>query len=291
MFSTNESLTGINPLRTQIHRYIFLAGLMGVCIGMPLSNGINSICQAVLALNWLVEGNYVAKFKSFIRNKPALVLCSFYVMHLLGLLYTTNFSYGFEDINKKLPLFLFPLVLSTTVALSDKERKLVILTFMLAVTCSTLIGSYKLISHQLVDIHDISLFIAPVRLAMMMLLSIFLLGYYIAKYKFSIWSVISIVWIGWFIFFLLIMQSLTGIIVLLIICMLLLIHAAIKAIGKKKILLGLSVLIIFASGLIGSTVYIIHFYKEWFPKPDAVNFYTLDKKTVNGNSYEPQLWW
>jgi len=222
LFSTTESLTDNTSLRTQIHRYIFLAGLLAVCIGMPLSNGINSIGQAILAINWVIEGNYIAKFKSFFRNKPALVLCSVYLMHLLGLLYTTNFSYGFEDLNKKLPLLLFPLVLSTTVALSDKEKMLVIISFMFAVTCSNFVGGWRLLHHQIIDIHDISPYIAPVRLAMMMVLSIFILGHYVVTNKFSYKSIISILWLGWFLFFLFVMQSLTGIIILIVICLALL---------------------------------------------------------------------
>jgi hypothetical protein len=262
-----------------------MAGLVGVCIGMPLSNAINSIAQAVLAINWLVEGNYINKFKSFIRNKPAIVLCSFYIMHLLGLLYSTNFNYGMEDINKKLPLLLFPLVLSTTFPLSDKERRIVILSFMHAVTCSTFVGGYLLINHEIVDIHDISEFIAPVRLALMMVLSVFILGYYILTNKFSGLSLISFIWICWFLFFLFVMQSLTGVVIVFIICLALLLINAIKNIGKKKIGLGISVIGLFILGLIGSTGYIYYFYHNCFPNPDKVDISKLDKQTVNGTPY------
>ncbi len=290
MFTTTESLTDTASLRSQIHRYIFLAGLIGVCIGMPLSNGINSICQAALAINWLVEGNYAAKFKSLFRNKIVWVLCSFYVMHLLGLLHTTDFGYGFEDLNKKLPLFLFPIVFSTTRPLLEKEKRLVIIIFMLAVTCATFNGMYILIHDKIADIHDISEFIAPVRLAMMIVLSIFILARYAFSKKFSWQVLLASAWIGWFLYFLLIMQSLTAVVILIIICLVLLIYAAIRAIRRKKILIGLSVIILFAAGLIGSPVYVIHFYHSYFPKTDKVDFSKLEKKTVNGNLYMDDFW-
>ncbi len=285
LFSTAESLTDNTPLRTRIHRYVFLIGLMGVCIGMPLSNGLNSIAQAVLAINWMLEGNYISKLKSFIRNKPAIVLCSFYVMHLLGLLYTTNFSYGMEDINKKLPLFLFPFVLSTTIALSEKEKRLVLFSFMLAVTCTTFIGGYLLINHEIIDIHDISPYIAPVRLAMMMALSIFLLGYYVVENKFSIWSTIYGVWIGWLLVFLFVMQSLTAVVMIVIICLVLLLYVAIRAIRVRKILIGAYVVILFIIGLIGSIGYVYYFYHHYFPEPDTIEFSKLDRATINGSPY------
>lgn len=263
---------------------------MGVCIGMPLSNGINSICQAALAINWLAEGNFIFKFNSFKKNKAALVLCSFYVMHLLGLLYTTNFSYGFEDLNKKVPLLLFPLVLSTSRPLIDKEKKMVILMFMLAVTASTFNGTYKLISHKLVDIHDISQFIAPVRLAMMIALSVFLLGYYVFTNKFSFLSVIFFLWMTWLFIFLFIMQSLTVVIIVLIICLALLLYASFRAIRRKKILLGLSVIILFAAGIICSVGYVIRFNHTYFPNVDSMDFGKPDSVTVNGNLYEGHTW-
>jgi O-Antigen ligase len=290
LISTIEPLDENVPLKTQIHRYIFLAGLIGICVGMPLSNGINSLAQALLAINWVVEGNYISKFKSFIRNKPAMVLCSFYIMHLLGLLHTTNFSYGMEDINKKLPLLLFPLVLSTTRPLLEKEKRMVIIIFMLAVTCATFIGGYLLITHQLIDIHDISPFIAPVRLGMMMVLSIFLLRHYVVTNKFSIWSLIGGIWMGWLLFFLLVMQSLTAVIMVVVICLALLLYAAVKAIQNKKIGFGIFVIGVFILGLLSSTGYVVYCYHQYFPKPDIIDMTKLDRQTANGNAYFGGNW-
>jgi hypothetical protein len=237
-----------------------------------------------------VEGNYISKYKSFIRNKPAMVLCSFYIMHLLGLLYSTNFNYGLEDINKKLPLLLFPVVLSTSNTFSEKEKKMVVLFFMLAVTCATFIGGYLLINHKLIDIHDISPFIAPVRLGMMMALSIFLLGHYTATQKFSFWSVVCVIWILWLLFFLFVMQSLTAVIMVFVVCLTLLLYGALKAIRAKKIWVGLSIIGVFVFGLIGSSAYTVHFYHYYFPVPEKVDFTKLDKQTINGNLYSTNDW-
>ena len=190
-----------------------------------------------------------------------------------------------EDINKKLPLLLFPLVLSTTAPLLEKEKRAVILMFMLAVTCATFIGGYLLISHKLIDIHDISPFIAPVRLGMMMVLSIFLLGYYVATNKLSFVSFICLVWIVWLLFFLLVMQSLTSVIMVVVICLALLLYLAVKAIKKKKIRVGLLIIGLFMVGLLSSVGYVFYSYHHYFPKNDVVDISKLDKKTVNGNAY------
>ncbi len=245
---------------------------------MPLSNGLNSIGQAVIVINWVFEGNFTFKFRNFSKNKPAIVLCAVYIMHLLGLLYSTNFDYGLEDINKKIPLLIFPLVFSTTTPLSIKEWRLVLLSFMLAVTCTTFIGGWILVHHEIVDIHDISPYIAPVRLAMMMVLSIFILAHYIATNKITFLSAIFIIWIGWLLFFLTVMQSLTAVIMVVIIFLVLLLYAAIKAINRKKIALGLTVICLFALGLISSIGYVFYFYHHYFPKADVADEKKLDQK-------------
>lgn len=291
MISTLETFSYHTSLRAQIHRYIFLAGLLAVCVGMPLSNGINSIGQAVLIINWIAEGNLIEKLKNLIRNKPAIVLCSFYIMHLIGLLYSTNFNYGFEDINKKVPLLIFPLIFSTTAPLLEKERKIIITAFMLAVTIATFCGGYLLVNHLIIDVHDISPFIAPVRLGMMMVLSAFILGQYAAINKFSFKSIIAIAWLGWLLFFLFVMQSLTAVIMVLVICLALLLYAAVKSIKKNKTWIGMSIIGLFTIGLASSLGYVIYSYHHYFPKTDVVDFTKLDKKTVNGNPYYVFDYW
>jgi hypothetical protein len=181
--------------------------------------------------------------------------------------------------------------MATSNPLSEKEKRMVIVLFMLAVTCSNFIGGYLLINHKLIDIHDISPFIAPVRLGMMMVLSIFLLGHFVVTQKFSYRSVICAAWISWFVFFLFVMQSLTSVIIVIIICLALLLYAAIKALRRKKIWIGLTIIGLFASGLIGSTGYVFYFYQNYFPKNDVVDKSKLDKKTVNGNPYFEGYWY
>jgi hypothetical protein len=161
---------------------------------------------------------------------------------------------------------------------------------MLAVTTASLIGSYLLINHEIIDIHDISPFIAPVRLGMMIVLCIFILGHNAVTNKFSFWSIVYILWIGWLLFFLFVMQSLTAVIIAAVIGLALLLYTAVKAARKGKILVSLYVAGLFVLGIIGSTGYITYFYQHYFPKPDVVNSSKLDRQTANGNPYVLNDW-
>ena len=71
----------------------------------------------------------------------------------------------------------------------------------------------------------------------------------------------------------------------------LLLYAAAKAIRRKKTWIGLSIIILFAFGLAGSTGYVFYFYHHYFPKEDIVDVSKIDKKTINGNPYFGGYWY
>ncbi|HXB11873.1 MAG TPA: O-antigen ligase family protein [Bacteroidia bacterium] len=254
---------------------------------MPTSNFLTSLPQFIIAGNWLLEGGLKDKMRRFLNNKAALVLCSFYIMHMLGLLYTSSagMDYGLEDVRKKLPLLLLPFLFSTMGMITDKEKRIIMLTFMLAVTFDTFYGSYRILTHKFVDIRDISSFVDPVREGMMLVLSFFLLVNYVFSNKFSILSVVLLVWAAWMVSYLFIMQSLTCVIMVVIISIILLLIWAFRQIRKKKVVYGIVVLAFAGISFFGSIGYIIWFKNHYFPKPEIINFAKLDPATPAGNWY------
>jgi hypothetical protein len=259
--------------------------MIGVGVGMPSSSALTSISQAVLVANWLAEGKLKTKFLNFWNNKPGLVLCSFYIMHLIGLLYTHNFDYGLEDINKKLPLLLFPLVFCSGLVFNEKEKTLILSFFIVSVTIVTLIGTTLLIRHQIVDIHDISPYIAPVRLAMMIILSLFMLWRYFLEKKLTLYSLIIVLLSVWLLIFLYIMQSLTAALILIIIAILLFANYGLIKLKKGRFMIGLFISLFLFFTLSALVIYPMNFYRYCFPIPDKINFTTLDRTTPRGNPY------
>jgi hypothetical protein len=106
-------------LPAKYHYYIYIFSLILLAAGLPLSKFLMSLSQIILFCNWLLSGDLKAKFVSFFNNKPALVLCSLLILHLCGLLYTSDFYYALNDIRIKLPLLLLPIVLSTSPPLEN----------------------------------------------------------------------------------------------------------------------------------------------------------------------------
>jgi hypothetical protein len=270
-----------------IHRYIFVGSLVLLVIGMPTSTVLTSIPEIIMAANWLLEGGLIGKMKRLLNNKPAFLLCSFFILHLIGLLYTSSagMDYGIWDTRTKLPLFLLPLILSTSYSITEKEKKLILLCFMLSVTYVTLYGSYLLFTHQLNDIHEISPYVDAVRLAMMIVLSIFLMMYHVFTHKWSWLSLILIIWSLWFFTFLFIMQSLTEAIVFFVLSVMVLGYHAFSIMKKRKLLTGIIVLLLAGMALGGSVGYLYHLHKKYFSEPAKIDFAKLDVMTDNGYYY------
>ncbi len=80
---------------------------------LPFRNSISSVIGFLLFLNFFFDKqvNLKAKFKILLENKIAILSISLYFLHIIGLLYTSNFKYAGLDLEIKLPLLIIPFVL------------------------------------------------------------------------------------------------------------------------------------------------------------------------------------
>lgn len=99
----------------------------------------------VLYIARLSYTNVVEKFKLFFRNKAAMVLVSLFLLHLIGLLYTSDFAYAFKDLRTKLPLLAFPVILATMEPLSQRKFSIIMLFHAAAVLIGTFVSTYILV--------------------------------------------------------------------------------------------------------------------------------------------------
>src|SRR5690349_17393390 len=189
-------------------------------IGLSSSNFLMSLSQMILGANWLLEGNYVQKTKRFLTNKAALIFCGIYVLHLVGMLYSSDLQYGLKDLRIKLPLLILPFIIASSKPIKATDLEKLMLLFVGAVFVCTLISTAVLFgftSIQVNDIRDISIFISHIRFSLLICLSAFVLGWFIYKKKFNKRVEIALtILILWLITFLFLLKSITGIITLFI---------------------------------------------------------------------------
>ncbi len=271
-----------------VYHYIYVGALALLMVGLPTSTFLTSVPQFLLLGNWLIEGSVLAKLKRFIANPVALLLCSFFVMHLIGLLYTSpaGMDYGLEDVRKKIPLFLLPFLFSSMGVITLKEKRFIFLVFMLSVTFSTFYGVYLLVTRQFTDIREISTFVDPVRVGMMLVLSFYLLIHYILSNKFTLLSTLLLLWAAWMVVYLFIMQSLTAVIMLVVIASVLFLIYGYRRFRHGKYAHGAILTVLSALTIAGSAGYVFYFERHYFPHHDSVIFSKLDKKTAQGNNYQ-----
>jgi O-antigen ligase len=105
-------------LHIKIHYYLAL--LIAFCL--PVAR-FAPIFIALMLLNWLIEGDFKNKFHLIIKNKFALLFIAFFLLHLIGLIYTQNMDSGLFDIQVKLSLLIFPVVLSSRPIDNEKIQK------------------------------------------------------------------------------------------------------------------------------------------------------------------------
>lgn len=96
------------------------------------------IVVALMIINWLVSGTFVKKYKRLLQPIP-LIFIGFYVVNLLGLIYTEDLQQGLAKVETKLLLFVFPLLLFTFGQFSKKQIRTILLSFVLGVFTASLI--------------------------------------------------------------------------------------------------------------------------------------------------------
>ncbi len=201
--------------------YLYYTGLILLVAGMPLSLFLTSISQFFLAGSFLLEGNVREKFKRFFANKFAVAFAGIWLLHLIGLIWTSDLNEGFRDLRIKLPLLILPLMLAGSPSLPRKIRNLLLLVFTGAVVIGTLVSMAVLtgfIHRPVRDIRDVFIFnVSHIRFALFVCLSVFILirlafvDNNVKEYFLKISAVIIIVWLFVFLF---IVESMTGLLIL-----------------------------------------------------------------------------
>jgi hypothetical protein len=268
------------PLSKSVHHSVYLTGLILLSLGILYSCPVMSMSIMLLGANWLAEMNYQERIQRFLKNKTALVLSSIFFLHALGLLWSDDLHYGWDDVRTKIPLFVLPFLISTSDPLSKKEFRILLGFFITGIFVTTLISLFILkgiIPMELHDVRDISPFVSHIRLSLMLCLSIFVLAYYLIKTPSLLFRCGAVLLICWFIYFLTILESLTGLSLLVLIVFLL----GLFYFNSYKPKLGKLALFFACLLLLGSAAYVYSIAKP-FIEMKPMRAFKLEASSVNG---------
>ncbi|SIT76437.1 O-antigen ligase family protein [Pontibacter indicus] len=114
--------------------YLFSLILVAVSLFSP-KQALTNIAIMLLALVWLLEGDFKAKYQRLAANWVAVSFMLLFFLYLTGAFYTDNLGAGFKRLETKSSLLIFPLLIGSAIIRQDYLRK-TLLTF--AFTCVVL---------------------------------------------------------------------------------------------------------------------------------------------------------
>lgn len=243
-----------------------------------------SVGTIMLISSWVLEGEYEEKWKRMKESPLFWVGISFFLLHILGLLWTSDFNYAFHDLRAKLPVLVIPFVLGSIPAVTRFEFQLVLYSFVFSVVLTSVLN-YLIANgvipseRELQNFRDYSIFISHIRFALMIDFAVFILIYLgIGNFKKFLLFLPIIFWLLYYSYF---SQIISGFIYLFILFFLGGLYFIFQS--KNKLLkIGLTSGSIILIGIVGFmlTQTIKGFYAIPLENPED-----CEKYTVNGNPY------
>ncbi len=298
-----------------IHSDAYLAAIILIAMSIPLSKFAMSVGEFLLLGLWLLSGfrfsiakrfykskgllagtyyffgylfkliyhNIPEKFQEFFRNRAAVVLASVWVLHLSGLFNTSDFHYAFKDLRVKLPLLLFPVIFATIPKVNYSSFKKLAYFYVAAVFAGTVIGFVIYLKGSYYDIREISPFISSIRFGLNITFAFFITVWFFLQDK-SIKRKFKILFLFltlWFLYILIIMESITSITAILLIALGFFVRFIFIS---RNIYLKIVFLFLLIAVPATMVIYVTQTVKHATTAP-PLRSKTLDKYTAKGNPY------
>jgi len=225
----------------------------------------------------------VHKFIEFFNNKPAMVIASILLLHLLGLFYTTDFQYALKDLRTKLPIFILPLFIATGPRISTRTFYRILAVFIAAVLGGSIYRLILFLNLPVADSRALSAHTSHILFSLNAVFAVFIMAFFVfSKAILNKGLKALLVFISiWLVSFIAYMNYTTGILVFVFISFLLLIFYSLKI---KSLLLKTTALVAIGIILLLPIFYIVSIAYNFLNTP-PVDFSKLEKYTAHGNSY------
>lgn len=266
-------------MRSRIHRSLFLLLLSAMAVAMTTSVFLMNLVWVLLLVNWLAEWNWKDKFRSFRSNYLLHAVLVLVAVHFVWIFVGDNWVQGFDDLRRKLPLLVVPLVLLTSPALSMRERFPVVGVYLTTVLVVSFVGLVRFLTVPNLPYREIVPFISHIRFGLNVCLAIVILLMVAARLRGLLrWLCLAVAL--WFVAFLMLIQSYTSFIVLAavsLVAMVTLWHRF-SAVSRRVVL---TVVVVVAVVSLGGTAKLVYDYYHLSPLASQ----PLASCTANGNPY------
>ncbi len=273
--------------RSHFHKQVYFYTLGFVALSLPLSVYFTSVFQILLLVNWLAEGEFRMKWQRFRSDRALWILLSFYLIHLVGLLWSDDLVYGLKDIRIKLPLFVLPLIVATSPSLTKTQTNRILLMFTAGVFIASMASVMKLLGllpGEVQGYRDLSLFMSHIRFSLMIVLALLVSVWFIFIMRNTIspaermFYMVCLIWLP---VFLVLLKSLSGIFIAAFLVFFFMIRGVMEIrdpVIRFMVLVPVIMLPVFSIMYLGHSV-------NKFYSFEPLEVSGLDKYTREGNKY------
>lgn len=274
--------------RLQFHEQVYFYALIFIAVSLPLSIYTTSVAQILILVNWLAEGRFREKWKRLKVDRALWIFLTLYIIHVIGFLWSSDGAYTLKDLRVKLPLFVLPLVVGTSVPLLKHQVNRVLLLFTMGVFAASMASVMALLRWLNVEVdgyRDLSLFISHIRFSLMIVLALLIVVYFLFIQRNSITRferIFYLMCLFWFPGFLVLLKSLSGIVIAGFLTFFILARAVFEIRDRAiRFMVFIPVIMI----PLFSIIYLGHAVSKFYTfdeiDPDKIDTYTLQ-----GNRYE-----
>lgn len=221
-----------------------------------------SLGQFILLGNWILEFNFIEKAKRFSTNKVAILVTMLFAIHVIGLIWTTDFDYAAKDLRIKLPLLFLPIVFSSAIQFSKKTFQFLIDFFIAVITVTTFVSLYKYINVEdiaLFDKRDLAINISHIRFSLLICIGAFFSLYRFYKNR-GVKKLAFLVLALWLITFLFILESFSGIVIISLLLPIITTYYALNINNKVKRIISSSFILLFTVSVLATVAWRINDY-------------------------------
>lgn len=135
--------------KSSIYDTVFFTGLIISIMALPFSVSICHLGILVIAINWIVQGDWHSKWHKLKRNPLALFFVGFLCVQFIGIFYSNDTVNGWSNLEKKITFGVLPIVLATS-ALPSKRLRYLLNVFILSCFIASLVclagSSYRILT-------------------------------------------------------------------------------------------------------------------------------------------------
>ena len=275
---------------------LYLVGLLLLAFSMPIFRVASTIPMVLLAIVWLIDPRWEAKLKKVGTNWLFWILISYFLWLIISISYTEQTAVGITDLRGKLPLLALPLIIGCIHFLSRKKIEYIFLSFLVGCVAGILmslgyaIWIYLSEGENLFFYKDLFslLHIHPSYFATYLIFGLFLMIYFLSRYKKLLNGFLKYLMIAAIFLFLAVIVLSSARMQILI--SLFLINTSILFYSVLRSRYMLLFLLLAFNGLVVSSVFVLEYPKKRLSDFNQLDYEFDQSKGWNGLTIRLALW-